>query len=257
MFEVEQVSVDEGIQLFTLMDEEDRAIAVEAGDPVVFSLADRLAGVEQYEHLRVRRDGIEVGRLSIRASDPGAEITGIYVGALWVPPELRGRRLGRQLVYLAESQVRARRLRYLALSVRAANRPALRLYAGTGFKPVERVYFRRPGVVLSSTPLELSAGESLPIGEEPMVLERMQLVARRRRREISRLPVARLASATGAALLAEDRTPARHRAGLVAGFADFVERNEWPAAYVSVHPALNFEPGAEWQMTHLGLGKEV
>jgi ribosomal protein S18 acetylase RimI-like enzyme len=80
-------------------------------------------------------DGEDVGCLLLSAHDVQANLEIVYVGGA---PEYRGRGYGLEMIRRAQWTARLRRLSRAVLAVDAANEPALRLYASSGFTAWDR-----------------------------------------------------------------------------------------------------------------------
>jgi ribosomal protein S18 acetylase RimI-like enzyme len=114
------------------------------------------------QHIWTVHDGdAEVGHLWLRVQlEPdGWEA---YVLDIALHPDVRGRGLGRATMLAAEAQARGFGARAVLLNVFGYNRPALRLYAGLGY---------RPTAALLARPLdrrETAASEKTSLRLEPM-----------------------------------------------------------------------------------------
>lgn len=87
-------------------------------------------------------EGAEVGTLWVEVADSPRADADSYVYDVEVAEECRGRGHGRTLMLLAERESLAAGARILGLNVFAHNRPARRLYASLGYRPVEHHLYK-------------------------------------------------------------------------------------------------------------------
>ena len=85
---------------------------------------------------RVARGGGDLAGYSLLLFRAGTGVARLY--SIAVHPDHRGRGLAAALLSDAERQARKRRRRALRLEVREDNRPAIRLYERSGYRPIGR-----------------------------------------------------------------------------------------------------------------------
>jgi len=84
--------------------------------------------------LVAKSHGSVVGYVASFLQGSDAEIVSIAVD-----PRRRRRGIGRALMMHTLAKLKAHGIRYVDLTVRPANRPAIRLYSALGFRPVRRI----------------------------------------------------------------------------------------------------------------------
>lgn len=204
---------------------------------------DHASTVARYDAFEVRRDGVAIGRLGLREERAGREDwDSLHIDSLWVAPESRGRGLGRQLVMLAESEARRRRVRALQLTVAASNAPALRVYQSLNFVELGSVRLLDLKRQLPYRPLpvaQVDADDPVVgyVGPEAGVF----FVSRRRRAVRAKLICLVDADQRAASAGVYHLAPGAERTlpGLFAGLADRLRHHDVDHVFVEVREEWN------------------